>query len=467
MSLISTNPTDEQVLATVPEFSDEQVQTALHKSKNAFESWKKSSFSQRKTLMHKLALILRQERDAFTTLISLEMGMPISQSVGDIEKSAQIAEYYADNAEEFLKNIEVTGDGKSYVSYEPLGVVLHIAPWNYPFYLALRTVIPAVMAGNSVLLKHASNVPQISQTLQALFNQAGFPEGVFTSLMISSGKVEKIIRNPIVSMVTLIGSESAGTKVAKVAGEEVKKTVMELGGNDPFIVLKDADLGEAAKQAALSRLRNQGQSCNAAKRFIVQKEVSEQFTSLVKKIFEEEAVGDPMDTQTTIGPVANAESLKTIQRQVEETLKMGGKVLTGGHLEPSLQSQNYREFRQKHTAGFYYPPTLITDISTDSPLYKEEVFGPVVGIIVVEDAEEAVKVANDSVLGLGASVWTQDLDLAKEIIPQLECGMVCVNSMVRSNIKMPYGGLKRSGYGRELGPDGIKEFVNVKSVVIS
>jgi succinate-semialdehyde dehydrogenase/glutarate-semialdehyde dehydrogenase len=395
------------------------------------------------------------------------MGMPISQSVGDIEKSAQIAEYYADNAEEFLKNIEVTGDGKSYVSYEPLGVVLHIAPWNYPFYLALRTVIPAVMAGNSVLLKHASNVPQISQTLQALFNQAGFPEGVFTSLMISSGKVEKIIRNPIVSMVTLIGSESAGTKVAKVAGEEVKKTVMELGGNDPFIVLKDADLGEAAKQAALSRLRNQGQSCNAAKRFIVQKEVSEQFTSLVKKIFEEEAVGDPMDTQTTIGPVANAESLKTIQRQVEETLKMGGKVLTGGHLETSLQSQNYREFRQKHTAGFYYPPTLITDISTDSPLYKEEVFGPVVGIIVVEDAEEAVKVANDSVLGLGASVWTQDLDLAKEIIPQLECGMVCVNSMVRSNIKMPYGGLKRSGYGRELGPDGIKEFVNVKSVVIS
>jgi succinate-semialdehyde dehydrogenase/glutarate-semialdehyde dehydrogenase len=467
MSLISTNPTDEQVLATVPEFSDEQVQTALHKSKNAFESWKKSSFSQRKTLMHKLALILRQERDAFTTLISLEMGMPISQSVGDIEKSAQIAEYYADNAEEFLKNIEVTGDGKSYVSYEPLGVVLHIAPWNYPFYLALRTVIPAVMAGNSVLLKHASNVPQISQTLQALFNQAGFPEGVFTSLMISSGKVEKIIRNPIVSMVTLIGSESAGTKVAKVAGEEVKKTVMELGGNDPFIVLKDADLGEAAKQAALSRLRNQGQSCNAAKRFIVQKEVSEQFTSLVKKIFEEEAVGDPMDTQTTIGPVANAESLKTIQRQVEETLKMGGKVLTGGHLETSLQSQNYREFRQKHTAGFYYPPTLITDISTDSPLYKEEVFGPVVGIIVVEDAEEAVKVANDSVLGLGASVWTQDLDLAKEIIPQLECGMVCVNSMVRSNIKMPYGGVKRSGYGRELGPDGIKEFVNVKSVVIS
>jgi succinate-semialdehyde dehydrogenase/glutarate-semialdehyde dehydrogenase len=467
MSLISTNPTDEQVLATVPEFSDEQVQTALHKSKNAFESWKKSSFSQRKTLMHKLALILRQERDAFATLISLEMGMPISQSVGDIEKSAQIAEYYADNAEEFLKNIEVTGDGKSYVSYEPLGVVLHIAPWNYPFYLALRTVIPAVMAGNSVLLKHASNVPQISQTLQALFNQAGFPEGVFTSLMISSGKVEKIIRNPIVSMVTLIGSESAGTKVAKVAGEEVKKTVMELGGNDPFIVLKDADLGEAAKQAALSRLRNQGQSCNAAKRFIVQKEVSEQFTSLVKKIFEEEAVGDPMDTQTTIGPVANAESLKTIQRQVEETLKMGGKVLTGGHLETSLQSQNYREFRQKHTAGFYYPPTLITDISTDSPLYKEEVFGPVVGIIVVEDAEEAVKVANDSVLGLGASVWTQDLDLAKEIIPQLECGMVCVNSMVRSNIKMPYGGLKRSGYGRELGPDGIKEFVNVKSVVIS
>lgn len=467
MPLISTNPTDEQILATVPEFTDEQVQDALDKSKNAFENWKKSSFSQRKSLMHKLALILREERDAFATLISLEMGMPISQSVGDIEKSAQIAEYYADNAEQFLQNTEVTTDGKSFVSYEPLGVVLHIAPWNYPFYLALRTVIPAVMAGNSVLLKHASNVPQISQTLQALFNKAGFPEGVFTSLMISSGKVEKIIRNPIVSMVTLIGSESAGTKVAKVAGEEVKKTVMELGGNDPFIVLKDADVEEAAKQAALSRLRNQGQSCNAAKRFVVVKEVSEKFTALVKKIFEEEVVGDPMDSQTTIGPVANAESLKTIQRQVEETLQIGAKVLTGGHLEPNLQSQNYRDFRQSHSKGFYYPPTLITDISTDSPLYKEEVFGPVVGIIVVEDAEEAVKVANDSVLGLGASLWTQDLDLAKNIIPQLECGMVCVNSMVRSNIKMPYGGVKRSGYGRELGPDGIKEFVNVKSVVIS
>lgn len=467
MPLISTNPTDEQILATVSEFTDEQVQEALNKSKNAFEAWKKAPFSQRKILMQALALILRQERDAFATLISLEMGMPISQSVGDIEKSAQIAEYYADNAEEFLQNVKVTPDGDSYVSYEPLGVVLHIAPWNYPFYLALRTVIPAVMAGNSVLLKHASNVPQISKTLQALFNKAGFPEGVFTSLMIGSSKVEKIIRNPIVSMVTLIGSESAGTKVAKVAGEEVKKTVMELGGNDPFIVLKDANLEEAAKQAALSRLRNQGQSCNAAKRFIVQKEVSREFTALVKKIFEEEVVGDPMDTQTTIGPVANAESLKTIQRQVEETLQMGAKVLTGGHLEANLQSQNYREFRQNHTAGFYYPPTLIADISTDSPLYKEEVFGPVVGIIVVEDAEEAVKVANDSVLGLGASVWTQDLNLAKKIIPQLECGMVCVNSMVRSNIKMPYGGVKRSGYGRELGPDGIKEFVNVKSVVIS
>jgi succinate-semialdehyde dehydrogenase/glutarate-semialdehyde dehydrogenase len=468
MSLVSKNPFSEEILHTFEEISPTIAKEKLDLAKNTFDVWKKTGFKERSQLLHKFALILRQKRDIFTALIASEMGMPVSQASGEIEKSAQISEYYADNTEAFLANKSVnTGAKESYVSYEPLGVLLHIAPWNYPYYLALRPIIPAIMAGNTVLLKHASNVPQIGASIEAIFTEAGFPKGVVQNLAISSKSLEPVIRDKKVSMVTLIGSEWAGSQVAKTAGEELKKTVMELGGSDPFIALKDANIKEAAKQATASRLRNQGQSCNAAKRFIIMEEVAEEFTNEVKGLFAKEIFGDPLNPETTTGPLATQSSLEDIKRQVEESVKMGAKVLIGGHGESEKATENWQNFRKNYKKGYFYPPTILTNITKEMPIYKEEVFGPAVPIIIVQSIEEAVQVANDSSLGLGASLWTQDLDLAKKLIPQLDCGMVCVNSMVRSNIKMPYGGVKRSGYGRELGKHGLMEFVNVKSVVIS
>lgn len=468
MPIISRNPYTEEILLEETELTSSQVQQAINKSKNAFDSWKKTSFDERAKLVRTLGLVLRENRQAFAELIALEMGMPVSQAAGDIEKTAQIAEYYADNTQEFLKPEFIEANNlNQYISYEPMGILLQIAPWNYPFYLALRPIIPALMAGNVAILKHASNVPQISKAIAGIFQRAGFPEGVCTVLMIGSSMVKPIIEDPRVNIVTLIGSEFAGSKVAATAGAALKKTIMELGGNDPFIVLKDADVVEAGKQATTARLRNQGQSCNAAKRFIVEEEVSEEFLALIKQNFEAEVFGDPLETKTTFGPLATQEALDTVTDQVQRSLELGAKIITGGHGPEAVLTESWKAFRTVYDKGYFYPPTILTNVTKEMPVYKEEVFGPVVPLIVVQSVEEAVAVANDSSLGLGASLWTKDLGLAKKIIPQLECGMVCVNSMVRSNIKMPFGGVKKSGYGRELGVHGLKEFVNVKSVVIS
>lgn len=466
MPLISKNPFNQKINGEYKEWSSDQVQTAVETAKSEFVSWKKTDFSHRSKLMHKLALVLRENRQSFAELIAIEMGMPISQAVGDIEKTAQIAEYYADNAQEFLKP-EFVENQNQYISYEPSGVLLHIAPWNYPFYLALRPIIPAIMAGNTVLLKHASNVPQIAQAISGIFQMAGFPSGVCQVLMITSRLVEPIIADPGITIITLIGSEFAGSKVAQTAGKNLKKTIMELGGNDPFIVLKDADITEAAKQGTTARLRNQGQSCNAAKRFLVENEVVEDFLIQIKEQFEDQEFGDPMDPKTTFGPLASQEALDTIKNQVEKSLNLGAKIITGGHGISAVLTSNWQEFIKSNPDGYFYPPTILTNITPEMPVFNEEVFGPVIPVITIMDENEAVTVANNSSLGLGASLWTKDIEKAKKLIPMLECGMVCVNSMVRSNIKMPFGGVKKSGYGRELGKDSLKEFVNIKSVVIS
>ena len=454
MPIISQNPANKAVLNSYDELSDSQIQTKLEVSAEAFSGWKSLPIPQRAKYMMQLSLVMRNGRNHFASLISLEMGCPISQASSEIEKCAYIAEIFAGDTERMLENETVKLDAKeAYISFEPLGPILHIAPWNYPFYLALRPAIPAIMAGNTILMKHASNVPQCSLALEAIFLEAGFPAGVFQSLLVGGRRVEPLIRDSRVKMVTIIGSEYAGSQVAAQAGSEIKKTILELGGSDPFIVLEDADIDKAVAGAVQSRLRNCGQSCNAAKRFIVMEKVAQEFTEKLKLAFEKELLGDPMEEKTTMGPLATEASLQDIQRQVDESVKLGAKVVIGGG-------------QPENSEGYYYLPTILTNITKEMPVYSEEVFGPVAPIIVVQSLMEAIMVANDSSLGLGSSVWTADYTLAKKIIPQIEAGNVYVNSIVRGDPKLPYGGIKKSGYGREFGEYGIKEFVNIKSVVV-
>ncbi len=468
MALISKNPATEEVLARYEELDNSQIEKALSLANESQKRWKLTSFEERKKLFLELANLMRSKRAYLRELITLEMGMPVSQSDGEIEKVSQLAEYYGENGEEFLKNEYVdVGVKESYITYEPLGTLLHIAPWNFPIYLALRPVIPAIMAGNTALLKHSSNVPQCAGIIQALFEEAGFPEGVFQTLMISSSKVEPIIRDKRVHFVSVIGSERAGTSVAKTAGEEIKKTLLELGGSDPFIVLKDADLSKVFPSACDSRFRNCGQSCNAAKRFIVHEDIFEEFVEKYKQtVIEKEIFGDPLDSKTSFGPVATENALRDIEKVVEESVEQGAKVVLGGHGDFLKSFPAWEEFRKNHPKGYYYPPTILTNIRQSMPVAHREIFGPVARIISATTTEEAIQMANESEYGLGSSIWTEDYDLAKKLIPQIEAGNVFINSMVRSNIKMPYGGIKKSGYGREMGEHGIKEFVNVKTVII-
>jgi len=450
MALTSTNPATGEVLATITEDTQELIDSKVRMSGIAFESWRNTSFQVRSKLMHSLSLSMRERRHLLATLITQEMGCPITQAQSEIEKCAQIIEFYADNSEGFLEDEIVTTNSK--VIFQPLGTILHIAPWNYPFLLALRPVIPAIMAGNTVLLKHASNVPQISQTLQALFTDCGFPEGIFSSLMIGARSVAAVIAQPEVVMVTLIGSESAGAKVAAVAGTELKKTLMELGGSDPFIVFPDCDLELTVKAAVTSRLRNAGQSCNAAKRFIVHRSIVEEFTSRLKAEFEKQVIGDPINPETTLGPIANESGLDDILSQVRVSVEMGATIITGGN--------------RIESSGYFMQPTILTNVGREMPVWKEETFGPVAAIRRFETVEEAINLANDNRYGLTASIWTQDKELASSLIGQIETGMVCVNQVARSDVKLPYGGVKKSGYGREFSHYGIKEFVNIKSVVV-
>ncbi len=452
MAIQSKNPATEEVLKTFEEISNEELEQKLSLASEAFKNWKKTSFKERADLMRKLGEYLRGHTEELSRLQMLEMGKTMKSGPVGIDKCASLCDYYADNAENILKNEILDTDKKEqYVEFDPLGVVLAVMPWNFPFWQVYRFAVPAIMAGNVGILKHASNVPQCAEAIEESFRIAGFPEGVFQNLFLSSSRVEGIIRDDRVVAVSLTGSEKAGSEVASVAAKEIKKAVLELGGSDPFVVFADADIDEAAKFAVMSRLQNNvGQSCISAKRFIVEEKIKEEFTKKVVEELSKLSVGDPSDKNTDVGPLATKQILEEVEKQVEQSILLGAKVIFGGLC--------------KEGKGYFYLPTVLTDVKKGMPVYDEEVFGPVLPIILFKDEEEAIQIANDTRYGLGASIFTSDMAKAKRIITLIDAGNVCVNDMVKSDPRTPFGGVKRSGYGRELSDYGIKEFVNIKNV---
>ncbi len=451
--ITSINPATGQVIKEYEALNEGEILQKIETGQFQFERWKKTSIEARKTLMLNLAEVLKKNKNRYAKAIAMEMGKPISQAVGEVEKCAWVCEYYANETESILKNEMVaTDDAESYVRFDPLGIVLAVMPWNYPFWQVFRFLAPALMAGNVGLLKHASNVPECSLLIEEATRDAGFPEGCFQSLLIGSNQVEMIIEDDRVKACTLTGSEHAGSQVAMQSGRKIKPTVLELGGSDPFIVLADADVELSCETAATARLQNAGQSCIAAKRFIVEESIYDSFLEQFKAHFESQIVGDPMDEATTMGPLSSEKALEELDSMVQNSVEKGAKIVTGG--------------KALNREGAFYEPTILVNIQKGMPAYAEEFFGPVALVIKVKNAEEAIQVANDTPFGLGASLWTRDLEKAKQLIPQIDAGAVFVNSMVKSDPRLPFGGVKKSGYGRELSHYGMKAFVNVKTVVI-
>ncbi|WP_433968631.1 NAD-dependent succinate-semialdehyde dehydrogenase [Tunturiibacter gelidiferens] len=453
MGIASINPATGEVMKTFDPLTDQELATKLDKAAAAFVLHRETSFAYRAERMIKAAEILEAEKEQFGRLMSLEMGKPIQAAIDEAVKSAWACRYYAENAERFLADEAVeTSANRSYIRYQPLGPVLAIMPWNYPFWQVIRFVAPALMAGNVGLLKHASNVPQSALAVEDVFLRAGFAEGVFQTLLVGASKVEGILADPRIAAATLTGSEGAGVQVGISAAKSIKKVVLELGGSDPFIVMKTANFDEAVATAVKARVANNGQSCIAAKRFIVEDSIADRFEKEFVARMEALKVGDPLDRTTELGPLASASAVEDLHRDVQKSVDAGARLLTGGKPIPGK--------------GSFYPPTVLTDIPLDSPAYSEEFFGPVATIFRVKDVEEAIRIANDTRFGLGASVWTQDESERDHLIQELEAGMVFVNKMVASDPRVPFGGVKQSGFGRELGPFGIREFTNVKTVWI-
>ena len=451
MSIQSINPATEEVLATFEEHSPAQVEAALAEAAEAFSQWRRRSMAERGQVLRQAAALLRQRKADLARLITLEMGKPITQAEAEIEKCAWGCEYFADHAERFLAEERVaTNARESFVAFDPLGPVLAVMPWNFPFWQVFRFAAPALMAGNTVLLKHASNVPQCALAVEEVLRAAGLPRGVFRTLLVSSRVVPSLIADPRVRAVTLTGSDVAGAEVARVAGEHLKKTVLELGGSDPFVVLEDADLEAAAAVGAQARCQNTGQSCIAAKRFIVVEAVLEAFLERFTRAMAGLRVGDPLDPATQVGPLARADLRDQVLRQVRVSVERGARLVLGG--------------ARVGDRGYFVAPTVLVEVPKEAPAWREEVFGPVAAVVGAADAEAAVRLANDTAYGLGASVWTRDVERGKRLAREIEAGSVFVNGLVASDPRLPFGGVKRSGYGRELGVFGIREFVNVKTV---
>jgi acyl-CoA reductase-like NAD-dependent aldehyde dehydrogenase len=451
VAFVSLNPTTEEVLATIQEDGPEEVEAALERAWRAYQEWRRLPLERRGELMRAAARRLRQERYRYARLITLEMGKPIVEAEAEVLKCAWNCDYFAEHAPRFLSPEEVESNAsRSYVQFLPLGPVLAIMPWNFPFWQVFRAAAPALMAGNTLLLKHASNVPQCALAIEEALREAGFPEGVFQTLLVPAARVEGIIADERVRAVTLTGSDATGAKVAAAAGRYLKKTVLELGGSDPFIVLADADLEEAARVGARARNQNNGQSCIAAKRFIVEEAVAERFAELLVEAVKALRVGDPLDPSTHIGPLARADLRDELDRQVRRSLDMGARLLLGGH---RLEGR-----------GFFYAPTILADVTPEMPAFQEETFGPVAALVRARDAEEAVRLANMSPYGLGAALWTGDVERGQALAADIEAGNVFINGMVASDPRLPFGGVKRSGYGRELSAFGIREFVNIQTV---
>ncbi len=455
MQFESVNPATGDTMRTFEGMSSETVKQTIDESNRAFQSWRKTEFDHRSGLMRKVAELLRRNKDRYARLMTEEMGKPIGQSEAEIEKCATVCTYYADHAEEFLSDQPIeTGEGKTFVSFRPMGVIFAIMPWNFPFWQVLRFAVPAIMAGNAALLKHSPNVPGSALEIEQLFREAGFPDGLFRSLLIDVPETETIISDPRVRLVTLTGSVRAGRSVAETAGRWLKKTVLELGGSDPYVVLEDADLNAAVSTCVTSRLINSGQSCIAAKRFIVVDQVAEEFERLLIDQMKSKSVGDPLDRGTDVGPMAREDLRDQLHSQVERSVQAGARLLLGGTLPDQ--------------AGFYYPPTVLSGVKKGMAAYDEELFGPVASIIRVSDEAEAIETANDSDYGLGGAVFTSNRSRGEEIASkQIDSGNVFVNAFVKSDPRVPFGGVKNSGYGRELSSFGIREYVNIKTVWVN
>jgi succinate-semialdehyde dehydrogenase/glutarate-semialdehyde dehydrogenase len=451
MAIESINPATEEVLARFDELTPDQVDDALTEARNAFLAWRQCTLAERGRPMREAARYLRANKARFAGLITAEMGKPLPEAEAEIEKCAWNCEFYAGQAASFLADRPVkTNARESFIAFEPLGVILAVMPWNYPFWQVLRFAAPCLMAGNAAVLKHASNVPQCALAVEEIFRESGFPPGLFRTLLIPSSGVKPLIEDPRIAAITLTGSDAVGSTVAAQAGRALKKCVMELGGSDPFIVLEDADLDGAVEFAVRSRYQNGGQSCIAAKRFIVAEEVAGEFERRFADAVGKLKVGNPFEKGVKIGPLARGDLADDLDRQVQESVAAGARIACGGHRVDGM--------------GYFYEPTVLVDVTPDMPAFREETFGPVAAVARVRDADEAIRVANDSLFGLGGNLWTGDVERGKELARRIESGNVFVNSMVASDPRLPFGGVKHSGFGRELSSFGIQEFTNIQTI---
>jgi len=453
MPIATINPATGQTLKTFESLSDAQIDRKLGIAAQAFTKYRKSSFAERAQLMQRAAEILEGKKETFGRMMTTEMGKTFRSAVEEAVKCAWVCRYYAENGEAFLADEVVTTPAtRSYVRYQPLGAVLAVMPWNYPFWQVIRAAAPILTGGNVMLLKHASNVPQCALMIEELFREAGFPEGVFQTLLIGSAKVDAVLGDTRVAAATLTGSEGAGVQVAQGAAKKVKKVVLELGGSDPFIVMPSANLEEAVTTAVKARISNNGQSCIAAKRFIIAEPIAEEFQRRFVSAMAALKVGDPFDEKTELGPLATKDGVDSLDESVQTSVKSGAELLTGG--------------KRLAGPGNFYAPTVLSKIPKGSPAHCEELFGPVASVFRAKDLDDAIRIANDSRFGLGASAWTNDEKERERLINEIESGMVFINRMVASDPRLPFGGVKWSGYGRELGSFGIREFTDVKTVWI-
>jgi succinate-semialdehyde dehydrogenase / glutarate-semialdehyde dehydrogenase len=448
----SINPFNNQLLASYEEITPVEVSAIIDQTFEAWQDWKSSTFPFRASLMNKAAVVLRSKKKELSELITCEMGKLIGEAEAEVEKCAWVCEYYAEHAENMLTDEPITTDGqKSMAIFQPLGPILAVMPWNYPFWQVFRFAAPALMAGNAGILKHASNVQGCSLAIEKVFIEAGFPQNIFRSLIIGSSKVEAVIANPKVKAVTLTGSEYAGSQVASAAGKYLKKSVLELGGSDPFIILEDANLDEAVKIGLKSRMLTSGQTCISAKRFIVSEKIISEFILKMKEEMKKYKQGNPIDPITTFAPLAGRNFAEDVHRQISLSVKMGADCLQGGELPAE---------------GCFYPLTLLTEVNREMPVFNEETFGPIIAVITIRDDEEAIRIANDSNFGLGTSIWTSNIDRGEKIAREIEAGAIFINGLVKSDPRLPFGGIKNSGFGRELSHYGIKEFCNIKTIWI-
>lgn len=453
MSIQSINPATEEVIESFEPYSAAQVNQALEQAHRAFFSWRETTFAERGTILRRVATYLREHKVELARLATLEMGKPIIESEAEVEKCAWNCDYYAGNAEKFLADEYVTSNAsESYVSYLPLGVILALMPWNFPYWQVFRFAAPALMAGNTIVLKHASNVSLTALKIERIFQECSLPEGAFRTVLVPGSETRSLIEDHRIAAVTLTGSDAAGVAVASASGHALKKNVLELGGSDAFIVLEDADLDAAAQTAVRARFQNTGQSCIAAKRFIVVESVADAFERKFVEAVSKLRMGDPLDRETQVGPMARGDLREALEKQVQASLKMGARVVLGG--KPSAGK------------GYFYEPSIVTGVTPEMPLFREETFGPVAPVIRARNTEHAIELANDSEFGLGGNLWTGNIERGRALARHIESGGVFINGMTASDPRLPFGGIKHSGYGRELSSFGIREFVNIQTVWI-